>query len=358
MSTTVSTRKPGFPFHRLMRDGVYVAVFNFICGLVVTYLISDGTHLAQNMLISYCIGTVAFLLIDGTRLALWGESGRPNWLTFAVLLAVAVPAAQYAGARLAGWLLGYRLDKLYTLGSPNTTISLVITLLATGAATLFFANRDRILRAEAELALEKARTETVARQALQAQLQSLQAQIEPHMLFNTLANLQGLIAIDPPRAQEMLDLLIQYLRATLTSSRAETNTLAQEFELMKAYLGLMRIRMGERLSYSFELPKELRNATVPPMLLQPLVENAIAHGLEPKVAGGHVAVSAQLRDGVLVLAVRDDGRGPDAGPGKKGTNLGLSNIRERLRAMYGERAALTLEAAAPEGAVARITLPA
>jgi sensor histidine kinase YesM len=178
------------------------------------------------------------------------------------------------------------------------------------------------------------------------------------MLFNTLANLQGLIAIDPPRAQQMLDLLIQYLRATLTSSRAESNTLAQEFALMEAYLGLMQIRMGERLSFSLDLPDTLRTHPVPPMLLQPLVENAIAHGLEPKIEGGHVAVSAVLADGVLALSVQDSGRGPAAGPGKKGTNVGLANTRERLRALFGDRAALTLEAAQPAGALARITLPA
>lgn len=204
--------------------------------------------------------------------------------------------------------------------------------------------------------MEKARAEAVERQALQAQLQLLQAQIEPHMLFNTLANLQGLIALDPAQAQTMLDQLIVYLRATLSASRAQRTTLGQEFTLLDAYLGLMSVRMGARLSFALDLPEALRNTEVPPMLLQPLVENAIAHGVEPNVAGGHIQVTARAADGGLELLVSDTGRGLDAGPGKPGTGLGLSNVRERLNALYGERATLSLDAA-PQGATARILLP-
>jgi sensor histidine kinase YesM len=350
-------RKPGFPFRRLMIDGLYAQVVNLICALVITYMLSFGGGFLTNWLVSVCIGTLAFLMIDGARLALWGDASRPHWLKFLLIVVIAVPLAQVLGSRLGSWLLGYPLGSWRNLHTSTSAGLMVFTLLAAGGTTLFFANRERVLRAEAALAEERARTETVARQALQAQLQSLQAQIEPHMLFNTLANLQGLIAIDPPRAQEMLEQLIQYQRATLTSSRAGSTTLAQEFSQMEAYLGLMRVRMGERLSYAFDLPPELRELFVPPMLLQPLVENAIAHGLEPTIEGGHLDVSARMNEGLLVLTVRDNGRGSDAGPGKKGSNVGLANTRERLRATYGERAILTLESAMPAGAVARITLP-
>jgi sensor histidine kinase YesM len=360
MSTTaIAEVRPGFPFRRLATDCLYAQGLNLFCGLATTYLLGMGGGLLANWLISACIGTIACLMIDGTRLALWGEHRRPKWLPFLLVVGVSVPVAQTLGLRLGGWLLGYSMGSWSSsIGTSLSAGLMVFTLLAAAAATVFFTSRDRVLRAEAALAQERARAETVARQALQAQLQSLQAQIEPHMLFNTLANLQGLIAIDPPRAQEMLEQLIQYLRATLTSSRAESTTLAQEFALMEAYLGLMRIRMGERLSYAFTLPSALRDMAVPPMLLQPLVENAIAHGLEPKIEGGHLAVAAQLDAGVLSLSVQDNGRGPDAGPGKDGTNVGLANTRERLHALYGERATLTLEPAAPQGAIARITRPA
>ena len=192
---------------------------------------------------------------------------------------------------------------------------------------------------------------------MQAQLQLLQAQIEPHMLFNTLANLQGLISFDPDRAQLLLDQLIQYLRATLSSSRAEATTLEQEFKLMQAYLGLMAVRMGARLAYTLDLPDDLRSARLPPMLLQPLVENAIQHGLEPKIEGGHITVRASVDDDQLTLTVVDDGLGLDHPGQTKGTQLGVTNIRERLQVMHGAAASLSLDANTTGGVTARLTLP-
>ena len=192
---------------------------------------------------------------------------------------------------------------------------------------------------------------------MQAQLQLLQAQIEPHMLFNTLANLQGLISFDPDRAQLLLDQLIQYLRATLSSSRAEATTLEQEFKLMQAYLGLMAVRMGARLAYTLDLPDDLRSARLPPMLLQPLVENAIQHGLEPKIEGGHITVRASVDDDQLTLTVMDDGLGLDHPGQTKGTQLGVTNIRERLQVMHGAAASLSLDANTTGGVTARLTLP-
>ncbi len=234
---------------------------------------------------------------------------------------------------------------------------ILFTLLATVIATMLFTGRDNVAKAEAKAAQESARAEAIARQALQAQLQLLQAQIEPHMLFNTLANLQGLIGLDPARAQQMLDQLIIYLRATLSSSRAEVTTLAQEFALMDAYLGLMSVRMGERLSFALELPAELRDAHIPPMLLQPLIENAITHGLEPKIEGGRIVVSAAVRDGKLHVSVRDDGLGLGAPSAKSGTHLGVANTRSRLNAIHGDQASLSLSANPDGGAHAELTLP-
>jgi sensor histidine kinase YesM len=338
----------------LLTRGAYILAFNLLCALVVTYVLAAGRGFAINLLYSMCIGTVAFLIIDLTRLLVWrGE--RPAWWQFAALVGFAVLLAQALGTMLAAWLLGEGVPSLAAI-SPQR--GMLFTLTATVSVTYFFASRERIVRAQAAAASERARAEAVERQALQAQLQLLQAQLEPHMLFNTLANLQGLIAIDPERAQHMLDQLIQFLRATLTSSRAQTTTLAREFALVEAYLGLMQVRMGARLAYSLDLPSGLADTALPPMLLQPLVENAIGHGLEPLAEGGHVSVSAR-RDGMdIVLAVADNGRGPDAPAVRSGTHVGLSNTRDRLAAVYGHRATVSLTAAEPRGAVATITLPA
>lgn len=349
-------RLSAFPLRRLAVDGMYVTVFNVLCALLITFVFSGGRHFWPTLLFSMCIGTTTWLLIDVARFLLWGDQQQFSWLWFMPVLAIAVLAGVFIGSNLAAWLLGSESNIMRALRGQRGISALLFTVFATGAATAFFGARDRLSRARAEAAMEKARAEAVERQALQAQLQLLQAQIEPHMLFNTLANLQGLIAIDPVRAQSMLDQLIVYLRATLSAARAQRTTLEQEFALLDAYLGLMSVRMGARLSFSLDLPEALRGKELPPMLLQPLVENAIAHGVEPNVAGGHVQVSARAADGGVELLVSDTGRGLDAGPGKPGTGLGLANIRERLLGLYGERAVLSLEAA-PQGAAARIFLP-
>ncbi|WP_028104411.1 sensor histidine kinase [Pseudoduganella violaceinigra] len=348
-------RHSQFSLRHLAVDGMYVAAFNVLCAVLITYVFGGGRQFGRNLLTSMCIGTATWLLIDVARF-MFRRQKNFNWLFFLPVMAVGVFSGVFLGSQLAAWLLGIETDILRYFGGERGISALLFTVFATGAATLFFASRERLSKARAEAAMEKARAEAVERQALQAQLQLLQAQIEPHMLFNTLANLQGLIALDPSRAQTMLDQLIIYLRATLSAARAERTTLGQEFALLEAYLGLMSVRMGARLSFALELPDALRNTELPPMLLQPLVENAIAHGVEPNVNGGHIQVAARALDGGLELLVSDSGRGLDAGPGKPGTGLGLANVRERIAALYGEHASLSLEAA-PQGATARIYLP-
>jgi len=159
----------------------------------------------------------------------------------------------------------------------------------------------------------------------------------------------------------MLDQLIQYLRATLSVSRSETTTLEQEFAAMGAYLGLMGVRMGERLRYRLDLPPALRAARLPTMLLQPLVENAIVHGVEPKIDGGEITISAAIEGDSLVLDVHDTGLGlglcTGQVPARRGGGVGVATSRERLEALYGERASMTLNPAPPQGTLARLTLP-
>ncbi|MES2299651.1 MAG: histidine kinase [Pseudomonadota bacterium] len=346
-----------FPFKRYAIGALYATVFNIGCA-IVTYVIGRGTFI-EHLFGSLAIGSVIYLILNGVRLALWRDPDgrRPKAWQIILLLALAVPAAQYGGNVIWSLLHASALPSLDILGSQRVINASVFTLFAAGVAMALLSYRERLAQAKAEAALARARSEAIERQALQAQLQLLQAQIEPHMLFNTLANLQGLIDLDPARAQTMLDQLIQYLRATLSSSRAASTTLAQEFALMQAYLGLMSVRMGARLSFTLTLPPELRGAAIAPMLLQPLIENAIQHGLEPKVEGGHIAVEARREGAQLTLCVADNGLGLNAPSCKAGTHLGLSNTRARLRSLYGEAATLSLEAGSAAGATALLTLP-
>ncbi|MFT7773190.1 sensor histidine kinase [Roseateles sp.] len=191
----------------------------------------------------------------------------------------------------------------------------------------------------------------------EAQLKLLQGQIEPHFLFNTLANVQSLIDFAPQRAKLMLERFTDYLRASLGQLRGESTTLAQEFAMLEAYLGLMQLRMGERLKVELALPAELRGIELPPLLAQPLVENAIHHGLEPQIAGGTVTVSARREGRLLHIEVADDGQGLDGPRRRAGNGVALDNIRARLQARFGPGASLELLPREGGGTRACIQIP-
>ena len=194
------------------------------------------------------------------------------------------------------------------------------------------------------------------KRAAEAQLRLLQGQIEPHFLFNTLANVSSLMDEDVPRAKVMLESFTDYLRASLGSLRRLDATLGGELDLVGHYLGLMKNRMEDRLQYTVHCDPNVRDVILPPFLLQPLVENALHHGLEPKVEGGSVKVSARIDGNALVLEVLDDGMGPDSTRRRPGAGMALANVRERLQTQYGDTASLTLTAANP-GMRATLRMP-
>jgi signal transduction histidine kinase len=213
---------------------------------------------------------------------------------------------------------------------------------------------------KAARATETAEAESLKRQVAEARMAALQAQVEPHFLFNTLAAIDHLIETDPPRASVMQKNLITYLRATLQQMRESATTLGREVDLVGAYLEILKVRMEERLDVRIEVAQGLRSAVFPPMMLQSLVENAIKHGLEPSCDAATLTVKAEVTDGALRVSVADTGVGYDParnttqGPG---LGLGLANIRERLDMMYGARARFEIEPLLPHGTVATITLP-
>jgi signal transduction histidine kinase len=191
-------------------------------------------------------------------------------------------------------------------------------------------------------------------EAKRARLQLLRAQIEPHFLFNTLATVRTLARIDRLAAVEMLDNLMRYFSEALPRLREDESSLAEELELIDAYLRIHQIRMGNRLAYELRAPAELRGARVPTMMLLTLVENALKHGIHPTVEGGRIRVSAAHESSALVLKVADTGRGMTA---LQGHGTGLANIRMRLSMLYGEKAALSLAQGDARGVVATISIP-
>jgi hypothetical protein len=198
------------------------------------------------------------------------------------------------------------------------------------------------------------------RQLAEAQLQTLKAQIEPHFIFNTLAHLKSMIATDPVSAEKMADELSDFLRASLKSLRADWTTVGAEFELARAYLGLARLRMGDRLSTNLQMDDRAADIKIPPLMLQTLLENAIQHGLEAKVGDGSIQVHANIveADGGrrLLLRVIDDGVGFGVA-NSVGSGVGLANIRERLASAYAGGARFALTANSPSGVIAELNVP-
>lgn len=250
-----------------------------------------------------------------------------------------------------------------SMGTPNrvkigwviSTIVLWALLGGIAYALLLFSRAQRQGRDELTRLFRE--REALKTQQTEAQLSALTAQIEPHFLFNTLANVKRLYETQPERGRNMLVALIAYLRAALPGMRRQESTLAEELELVRHYLAILQMRMGERLSFDIETPPELLTAHLPTLVLPTLVENAIKHGLSPLPEGGRIAIrAAHAADGGLTIEVADNGQGFGAASG--GAGVGLANTRARLAARFGDTATLALEAAQPRGVIARVHLPA
>ena len=325
----------------------------------------DGRGFGTQLVYSLCVGATCNLIVftamllsgAGTDL-LYRLRQRPlpdqshkGWrgvVPGALAAALFGPAL---GLSLADAITGYTSPSVLNFNSTSTRLTLLFSVLATAVSLFIVLGQERLAQARAQ-------AEAAQRQAAENQLRLLQSQLEPHMLFNTLANLRVLIGVDANRAQAMLDQLIAFLRATLSASRVARHPLRDEFARLADYLALMQVRMGERLQCRFDLPDDLAAAMVPPLLLQPLVENAIKHGLEPNVAGGRIDVTARLEGLRLVLRVRDTGVGLAGSPGD-GTRFGLAQVRARLTALYGAGAALELSTVHDElgGTLATVHMP-
>ena len=213
---------------------------------------------------------------------------------------------------------------------------------------------------KAAQATETAEAESLKRQVVEARMAAMQAQVEPHFLFNTLASIDHLIETDPARASVMQKNLIALLRASMPTMREANDggvrDLGRELTVIRPYLEILKVRMEERLATEIAVPDGLLSAEFPPMMIQTLVENAIKHGLEPKAEGGTLRLSAEIVHGKLQVTVADTGLGFGKAA-TAGTGVGLANIRERLQLLYGPKASLTVAANQPSGTVVTITVP-
>ncbi len=347
---------PPFGVRELGQHGLQVALANTgIAGLIATL---HGGNFAGTLVYAQAIGLCIWAVIETGRRVMPNptRSFPPGWRGLA-LVATGCLVGYAAGTTICDAIFGSSSWGAY-LRQPGT----LLRDLGPTAVFCAFVSGWFYMRGQARA--HRAQAAAAAHEATLARLDLLQSQLEPHMLFNTLANLRALIAADPARAQEMLDHLIAFLRATLDASRQGAHPLADEFARIADYLALMQVRMGERLRASVALPPELAAIAVPPLLLQPLVENAIKHGIEPQRGPGELHVSAALDGATLVLRVADSGRGLEAAaaargrePGAPGSGFGVAQVRERLHRLHGAAASFTLAPRADGGTLAEIRLP-
>jgi hypothetical protein len=331
-----------------LRRMLFVSLFSFILS-VVLWAIGHHASLPIQLVYSFGTGLSIWFLTDIVRKWLFptnGASWSRNWKVW-TFIACSIVVGFITGMMIGDWYAGWSTLDLLKFAPQKLAGLIVMCVSISTAFVVFFYQQNRLQVAE--------------QQATESKLQLLQSQLEPHMLFNTLANLRALIDIDAARAQDMLDRLIDYLRATLGASRVTSHALSLEFDRLDDYLALMQIRMGSRLTYRLDLPDALKATPCPALLLQPVVENAVLHGLEPSAAGGDISVSARLVGKQLMLIVTDTGTGfentADHTNSESNSGFGLTQLRERLATLYGLSAGVDITSHQPRGTQVTIHIP-
>jgi signal transduction histidine kinase len=295
-----------------------------------------------NFVYSQCIGLSIYAVNAGVMRRF--ADLRWRWL----ILFLTFPGSILFGIQLASWLTG-----VGNWSDPQAWVAVVIGLFFGGIGGITYFLNWRIEKLDAEVKLRRMNEIESEKRQMEAQLKMLQAQIEPHFLFNTLANVSSLIDSDPALAKILLERLNDWLRIALMRARSDSATLGDELDMLENYLQILKIRFGERLRWRIAATQETRQTAFPPMLLQPLVENAVRHGIEPKIGGGEIGIRAHIENAKLHIEVCDSGVGliGDAG------GTGLSNVRARLATLSGDAGRLTLTNNADNGATATLELP-
>lgn len=321
----------------------------FFCALIGVFVyIVRGAEPVANLVQSEAIGFGIYATIK----ALIHFRGQDKtWLSNYL---IGIPAGTLIGVWLGAWLTGAPLAP----GRGEIAIPLAGGVLFGAAIAYFFHSRAILAEQRQELEAEARRRSEQEKRLMESRLRLLQAQIEPHFLFNTLANVISLIDQDSAAAKKVLEELALFLRTSLRRTRDDHATIADEIELLDAWLRIQQVRMGKRLTYRIDCPDGLLEQPLPPLLVQPLVENALKHGLENRVEGGDIHVRFSATEGQLSIRVADTGTGiQETGRTAGKQRTGLRNIRERLHALYGDSAVLSLRDNTPRGVLATLTLP-
>jgi sensor histidine kinase YesM len=314
---------------------------------VVLWVLAVAEPLWLSIAVSCCIGYSVF----GAHELLHPRFAE-RWGTLITGSIATVLGVLFALAVIAG--VAYAVDFRSVLLDGAT---LMLGLFFGVIGTMFFLNHSRLHEMQAALAAAELTRLDQEKHLTATHLKLLQAQIEPHFLFNTLSNVVGMVRDNPEGAQDTLVQLTKLLRASLSRTRESNTTLAEELNIVEAYLKIQQIRMGKRLCFEINCARYLGSQPLPPLVLQPLVENAVKHGIEPSEAGGSITVDASLDAEQLHISVVDTGIGLDASATSEVTGTGLTNIRQRLAALYNGAATLLIQPTVPTGVTVKLSLP-
>ncbi len=326
----------------------FIAVFLTLTGIFTT-AITIKTF-AIMFVISQCYGIPTCLIIMLFLRALKPKKGASTIFIILIGMFCGILIGHVMAASILSQVLPY-----FMWGWKKTLLKYIVLWLVAGATISYFFYSKRHLKVSKEI-IQQERINRLSseKQVLEANLKLLQAQIEPHFLFNTLSNILSLLDTDLKKGQSMLMDLTRYLRTSLAKTREGAATLGQEMEMVKAYLNIFKVRMEDRLHYKLDVSNGITDQPFPPMLIQPLVENAIRHGIEPKIEGGSITIRARKNGNVLRVEILDTGTGLHE---DDITGFGLSNVRERLQSLYGDKGRLILEENRPSGLKAIIEVP-
>ena len=327
-----------------------VLVVTGICAVAAAMVVRSFLNTYPDLLVSaLCVGYTSMLLFTVAG------NMRQRRLPREVVQVGAIVLGSFVGTVLAGIVKGRDIRHMFSERLEGVSITMGLGIGFGCVVVAWYILREKHARERERMMRAEAERHQLEKNVLEARLALMQAQVEPHFLFNTLANVQHLVETDPPEASRVLDSLIKYLRAALPQMRESTTNLGRELEMARAFLEINRVRMGSRLQFAIEVPETLKTHAFPPMMLISLVENAVKHGVDPCCDCGTITIRAREDEGRLRVSVEDTGEGIKP---KKGGGVGLSNIRERLKALYGTSARLVIEEREPRGVVASIEVPA
>jgi len=337
--------------HTYIRSALYSIAITLVISTLIAVLIGNLLTLpfSHALIYSLSIGLSICLI----SLALNHTFSRAPLKPLRLL--AAIPLGTLAGMAISSAALGIEVSSLLY---ENRQILINVAVggsIFGGLVSYFFYAYYRLAESQQALQRQKITQQQQEKASTELQLRFLQAQIEPHFLFNTLATISSLLERDSATARNLLDTFTRYLRAGLKQMRAERCSLSEELALIEHYLGIQAIRMQQRLRYSIQCPAQFSQVELPPLLIQPLVENAIKHGLEMKPAGGTVTINVSEKHRQLCIEVSDNGLG--IGSHSSDGGVGLANIRDRLATRYQNNASLELQSIATGGICARVLLP-